>query len=58
LVHFTRNFKKLHLVPKLSLLMSIAAKAYPFVNYKKAIKSLHKESPIAYTWAMEEPIEH
>ncbi|KAJ8431191.1 hypothetical protein Cgig2_010223 [Carnegiea gigantea] len=33
-------------------------KAYSSVNYNKAIESLHKESPTAYTWAMEVPIEH
>ncbi|KAJ8438945.1 hypothetical protein Cgig2_012840 [Carnegiea gigantea] len=58
LVHFMRNFKKLHSAPKLSLLLSRAAKAYLLVNHKKFIECLQKESPVAYTWTMEEPIEH
>ncbi|KAJ8425588.1 hypothetical protein Cgig2_011791 [Carnegiea gigantea] len=58
LVHFMRNFKKLHSTDKLSLLLFRATNAYSSVNCNKAIESLHKESPAAYTWPMEEPIEH
>ena len=53
-----RSFKKLHSAPKLSLLLSRAAKAYSSDNYKKAIESLYRESPTAYTWAMDKLIEH
>ncbi|KAJ8450654.1 hypothetical protein Cgig2_021126 [Carnegiea gigantea] len=49
LVHFMRNFKKLHAAPKLSLLLSRAAKAYSSDNCKKAIESLYRKSPITYT---------
>ena len=57
-MNFIRNFKKLHSGPKLSLLLLRAVKPYSSFNYKKAIECLQKESPVAYTWTMEEPIEH
>ncbi|KAJ8444387.1 hypothetical protein Cgig2_026591 [Carnegiea gigantea] len=50
LMQFIRNFQKLHFAPKLSLLLSRAAKTYLSVNYIKPIESLHKESSAAYTW--------
>jgi len=58
MVHYQRNYKKLFLTPKLNLLLSRAANAYSSVNYKISIESLQNQSPAAYTWAMEEPVEY
>ncbi|KAJ8444272.1 hypothetical protein Cgig2_024598 [Carnegiea gigantea] len=44
--------------PKLNMLLSWAANAYCEVNFHKFMESLKKESPVAYAWLQDVPIQH
>ncbi|KAJ8439087.1 hypothetical protein Cgig2_009230 [Carnegiea gigantea] len=57
-VHFQRNFVKVFQGPKLKALMMRASNAYNGWTHRKAMKALHKLSPAAHNWLLDEPKEH